>query len=96
MISLVKNLKCISRQNIDYYPNCSHKSSITSLKAAMVGKSLSSVFRFFMIKYSRFTNNIGSGSFADTFYQNNDKFQLPHTPLHLTHRYRHVATKPSW
>ena len=28
-----------------------------------------------MIKYSRFTNSIGSGKFTDTFYQNTDKFQ---------------------
>ena len=28
-----------------------------------------------MIKYSKFTENIGSGNFTDTFCQNTDKFQ---------------------
>ena len=28
-----------------------------------------------MIKYSKFTDNIGSGSFTDKFFQNTDKFQ---------------------
>ena len=28
-----------------------------------------------MIKYSKFTDNIGSGNFTDTFRQNTDKFQ---------------------
>ena len=37
MISLVKNLKCISRQNIHYYPNHWYKSS---LKAVIISKSL--------------------------------------------------------
>ena len=46
---------------------------------------------FFMIKYSKFTNNIESGNFTDTFYQNGNKFKNsvaegvlvtpPHTPL---------------
>ena len=40
MISSVKNLECISRQNIHYYPNSQYKSNITSLKAVIVGKSL--------------------------------------------------------
>ena len=40
MISLVKNLKFISRLFIHYYPNCWYKSYITSLKAIIVGKSL--------------------------------------------------------
>ena len=43
MILLVKNLKCISRLNIHYYPNRQYKSYITSLKAVIVGKSLRSV-----------------------------------------------------
>ena len=43
MISLVKNLKCISRLNIYYYPNRQHKSYISSLKDVTVGKSLISV-----------------------------------------------------
>ena len=30
---------------------------------------------FSMIKYSRFTNSIGSGKFTHTFHQNTDKFQ---------------------
>ena len=39
-----------------------------------------------MIKYSKFTDNIGYGNFTDTFCQNIDKFTstggvtLPHTP----------------
>ena len=28
-----------------------------------------------MIEYSKFTDNIGSGNFTDTFCQNNDKFE---------------------
>ena len=81
MISLVKNLKYISRVNIHYYPNRRYKSYITSLKAVIVGKSLFSVgidvdrISFFMIKYSKFTDNIGSGNFTDTFCQNTDKFK---------------------
>ena len=44
-----------------------------------------------MIKYSKFTNNIESGNFTDTFYQNGNKSKNsvaegvlltpPHTPL---------------
>ena len=30
---------------------------------------------FFMTKYSKFTENVGSGNFTDTFCKNNDKFQ---------------------
>ena len=83
MISLVKNLKCISRLNIHYYPNRRYKSYITSLKAVIAGKSLISagldidrILHFvFMIKYSKFTDNIGSGNFTDTFCQNTDRFQ---------------------
>ena len=37
---MVKNLKCISRLNIYYYPNLRYKSCITSLKAVIAGKSL--------------------------------------------------------
>ena len=40
MISLVKNIKCISRLNIYYYPNRRYKSYITSLKAVIVSKNL--------------------------------------------------------
>ena len=40
MISLVKNLKCISRQNIHYYRNRRYKSYITSLKDVIVSKGL--------------------------------------------------------
>ena len=40
MISLVKNLKCISRQNIHYYCNRRYKSYITSLKDVIVSKGL--------------------------------------------------------
>ena len=91
MISLVKNLKCISLLNIHYYPNHRYRSYITSLKAVIVGKSSSSVgleidrildFVFFMIKYSKFTDNIGSGNFTDIFCQNTDKFQKGGGVLH--------------
>ena len=84
MILFVKNLKCISRLNIHYYPNRRYKSDITSLKAVIVGKCLSSAgldiliefcILYFMIKYSKFTLNIGSGNFTDTFCQNTNKFQ---------------------
>ena len=40
MISLVENIKCISRPNIQYYPNYRHKSYIASLNAVIFGKSL--------------------------------------------------------
>ena len=40
---LVKNLKCISRLNIHYYPDCWYKPYTTSLKAVMAGKSLNFV-----------------------------------------------------
>ena len=80
---MVKNLKLISRLNIHYYSNPWYKSYITSLKAIITGESLISVgldinriLHFvFLIKYSKFTNNIGSGNFTDIFCQNTDKFQ---------------------
>ena len=83
MLSLVKNLECISWLNIHYYPNRRYKSYITSLKAVTVDKSLIStgldidrILHFvFYGKYSKFTDNIESGSFTDTFCQNTDKFQ---------------------
>ena len=83
MILLEKNLKFISRLNIHYYPNGRYKCSITSLKAVIVGKSLTStgldidrILHFvFLIKYSKFTEDIGSGKFTDTFCQNTNKFQ---------------------
>ena len=40
MISLVINLKCISRLNIHYHPNRRYKSYVTSLKAVILDKSL--------------------------------------------------------
>ena len=72
-----------SRLNIHYYPNRRHKSYVTSLKAAIVGKSLISAeldiiefwISFFMIKYSKFTYTIGTGNFTDPSCQNTDKFQ---------------------
>ena len=65
MISFVKNLKCISRLNIHYYPNGRYKSYITSLKFAIAGKiffpaglDIDRILQFiFMIKYSKFTDN---------------------------------------
>ena len=100
LISLLKNLKCISRLNIHYCPNRWDKSYITSLKAVIVDKSLFSaglhVDRIlnFMIKYSKFTDNIGSGKFTDTFCQNTNKFQksggMPHPSSAKTH------THPTW
>ena len=82
MILLVQNLKCISRLDIHYYHNRRYKSHITSSKAVIVGKSLISaeldidriLHFFFMVKYFKFTDNIRSGNFSDTFCQNNDKF----------------------
>ena len=82
MLSLVKNLACISWLNIHYYPNRRYKSYITSLKAVIVDKSLIStgldidrILHFiFYGKHSKFTD-IESGSFTDTFCQNTDKFQ---------------------
>ena len=89
-----------SRLNIHYYPNRRHKSYVTSLKAAIVGKSLISAeldiiefwISFFMIKYSKFTDNIGTGNFTDPSCQNTDKFQnragagscTPHMPPHTS------------
>ena len=43
MISLVRNLKCISQQNIHHYLNRRYKFYITSLKAVIASKSLISV-----------------------------------------------------
>ena len=59
MISLVQNLKCISRLDIHYYHNRRHKSHIISLKAVIVGKSLISagldidriLYFVFMVKH---------------------------------------------
>ena len=108
MMSLVKKLKCISRLNIHHYRNRRYKSYITSLKAVIVGKSLISarldidiILHFvFMVKYSKFTDNIGSGNFTDTFCQNTDKLKRsgggvtpppPSTHTHTSHRpYRHA------
>ena len=39
MISLLKNVKCISRLNINYYPNSRYKSYITPLETVIVGKN---------------------------------------------------------
>ena len=83
MISLVQNLKCISRLDIHYYHNRPYKSHIISLKAVIVVKSLISagldidrLLHFvFMVKHFKFTDNIRSGNFSDTFCQNTDKFQ---------------------
>ena len=95
MISLVKNRQCISRLNIYYYPNHWRKSYITSLKAIIVGKSLVSAGMDIdrnIDRYSKFTDNIGSGNLTDTFYQNSNKIlktgeglrgvgcYTPHTP----------------
>ena len=55
-----------------------------------------------MIEYSKFTDNIGSGNFTDTFCQNNDKFEksggrgeegevTPPPPTH-THTHTHTHT----
>ena len=105
MISLVKNLKCMSLLNIHYYPNRRYKSYTTSLKAAIVGKSLISVGpdidRFlhfaFMIKYSKFTDKIESGNFTDTFCQNSaGVLLLPlETPLQVTMKLPIITTNRS-
>ena len=84
-----------------YYPNRRYKPYITSLKAVIVGKSLISagldidrILHFvFMIKYSKYTDNIGSGNFTDTFCQNIGKCQksgkgcypAPPAPSHAPH-----------
>ena len=80
MISLVKNLMYFT---IYYYNNRRCKFYITFLKAVIASKSLISagldidrILHFvFMIKYSKFPDNIGPGNVTDTFCQNNDKFQ---------------------
>ena len=76
-----------------YYHNHGYKSYITSLKAVITGKSLITAgldidrirflntFHFFMIKHSKFTDNIGSGNFTDTFCQNTHKFQNTSPPF---------------
>ena len=92
MISLVKNLKYISRLNIRYHPNRRYKSYITSLKTVIVGKNLISaglnidrILNFvFMIKYSKFADNIGSWNFTDAFCQNTNKYTTP-SPIPTRH-----------
>ena len=81
MISLVINLKCISRLNIHYYPNRRYKFYVTSLKAVILDKSflrdwilIEIYISFFMIKHSKFTDSIRSGNFTDRSCQNTDKF----------------------
>ena len=72
MMLLVKNLMCftaqyISRLNIHYYHNRRYKSYIISLKAPSPVKVwflrdwvlIEFCILFFMIKYSKFTSNIG-------------------------------------
>ena len=54
----------ILRLNIHYYHNRRYKSYISSLKAVIL-RILH--FDFFMIKYSKFTDNIGSGNFTGKF-----------------------------
>ena len=49
---------------------------------------------FFMIKYSKFTDNIGSGNFTDIFCQNTDKFKksgVTPPPPPSTHTHTHRA-----
>ena len=54
-----------------------------------------------MIEYSKFTDNIGSGNFTDTFCQNNDKFEKSGgrgeegevTPPPHTHTHTHTHTQ---
>ena len=99
MISLLKNQQCISSLNISYYLNHWRKSYITSLKDIIVGKSLVSAGMDIdrnIDRYSKFTDNIGSGNLTNTFYQNRNKFKktgkgwrgvgfyTAHTP-HSTH-----------
>ena len=59
-----------------------------------------------MIEYSKFTDNIGSGNFTDTFCQNNDKFEKvgggggggegnPPPPHTHTHKPAQHALEPS-
>ena len=77
-IMLVKNLMYFKAKDWRRY-----KSFIFSLKAVIADKSLISarldidrILHFvFMIKYSKFTENIESGNVTDTFFQNTDKFQ---------------------
>ena len=54
-----------------------------------------------MIKYSKFTDNIGSGNSTDTFCQNTDKFQKsvggggyapPHPPLGTPFTIKYITT----
>ena len=105
MISLVQNLKCISRLDIHYYHNRPYKSHIISLKAVIVVKSLISagldidrLLHFvFMVKHFKFTDNVRSGNFSDTFCQNTDKFQKMgggrcYTPTPA----RHALAARSW
>ena len=81
MISLVKNLICISRLNIHYYPNRRYKSYITSLKALIVGKSLISagldidwiLHYVFYDKILQIYRQHWSRNFIDIFCQKTDK-----------------------
>ena len=83
MISLVKNLECISRLNIHGYLNRRYKSDITSLKAVIVGKYLISVgldiertlYFVFYNKILKICRQHWVKKFYRHIWQNTDKFQ---------------------
>ena len=87
MISLVKNLKCISRQNIHYYPDHWYKSYITSLKAVIIGKSLiSAALDIYRILYFVFYDKI-----LQIYWQHwVRKFYR-----HILSKYRHISKAPT-
>ena len=110
MISLVKNLKCISRLNIHYYPNRRYKSYITSLKAVIAGKSLISagldidrILHFvFYDKILQIYRQHWVRKFTDTFCQNTNKFNkkgrcyIPTPPLSARHALACINSYVVW
>ena len=105
MIWLVKNIKCISRLNIHYYPNGRYKSYITSLKAVIVGKSLISawldidrILHFvFYYKIPKIYRQHLVGKFYGHILSNTEKFQkkwgVTPTPTPHPHTPLHITVK---
>ena len=93
MISLVKNLKYISRLNIRYHPNRRYKSYITSLKTVIVGKSLISaglnidrILHF--VFYDKILQICRQHWFMKVYRRILSKYQQMHHPLPHPHSTR--------
>ena len=102
MISLVQNLKCISRLDIHYYHNRRHKSHIISLKAVIVGKSLISagldidriLYFVFMVKHLPTT--LGQETLATHFVKIPINFKKWGGRCYTPTPARHALAARSW